>query len=222
MRNEGMESFDTIEKIVREINQMHSEFSKKHFNEIEKPYHLRRTEVRSIIDNETICDRFLEYIENYQKKVNLVIVFSDFEYDYALLDGRLRIKQKESIQNKLIHYFHKTEGGKMGIQKCLNDLLGFRIIIDNLDVKSDELVKMLDMLKEELSLMRWYNRDDSGYKGIHIYFKNRNNNFFPWELQIWNRDDAIKNEESHKVHAAKRSYTTWPKEYNEATLEEGC
>ena len=28
-----------------------------------------------------------------------------------------------------------------------------------------------------------------GYVGIHIYFKNKSNFYYPWELQLWDEND---------------------------------
>ena len=37
----------------------------------------------------------------------------------------MRIKQKESVRNKLYHYQINHNQGEVPIQKCLNDLLDF-------------------------------------------------------------------------------------------------
>ncbi|WP_211349797.1 hypothetical protein [Vibrio tasmaniensis] len=57
----------------------------------------------------------------------------------------------------------------------------------------------LDGWQDELDLKNWYVRDKEGYKGLHINFKNRSNFYFPWELQIWDRDDLESNVENHGV-----------------------
>ncbi|GBK97872.1 hypothetical protein VH1709_contig00012-0024 [Vibrio harveyi] len=59
-------------------------------------------------------------------------------------------------------------------------------------------MEVLDEWQDELSLKNWYVRDKDGYKGLHIYFKNRSNFYFPWELQIWNEADLKSNVESHE------------------------
>lgn len=47
-------------------------------------------------------------------------------------------------------------------------------------------------------LKNWYLRDQDGYIGIHIYFKNASNFYYPWELQIWDEKDAENNIKSHQ------------------------
>lgn len=67
---------------------------------------------------------------------------------------------------------------------------------------------------------RMYLRKNGGYVGLHLYFKNKNNRFFPWELQVWSIDQAELNEQSHKEHKQKRHYILIPQHYYEADLDE--
>ena len=83
---------------------------------------------------------------------------------------------------------HKN--GKIPINKCLNDFLGFRIFVDDLESIYDSLQK--SSIKNQK--IRMYLREDGDYKGIHLYFKNGKNVYFPWELQIWDIKDSILNE----------------------------
>ncbi|MGU5731114.1 hypothetical protein ACV1DR_19710 [Aeromonas jandaei] len=41
-------------------------------------------------------------------------------------------------------------------------------------------------------------RDKAGYRGLHVYFKNKSNYFFPWELQIWDAADIQSNIDNHE------------------------
>ena len=66
---------------------------------------------------------------------------------------------------------------------------------------------------------RMYMRNEDDYVGLHIYFKNGNNKFFPWELQIWSVNNLKSNEISHKNHKEKRKYISIPKDYYQADLE---
>jgi hypothetical protein len=38
----------------------------------------------------------------------------------------------------------------------------------------------------------------AGYRGLHIDFKNKNNFYFPWELQIWDAEDLQSNIKNHE------------------------
>lgn len=73
----------------------------------------------------------MSYIENYSIALNEEIAINEFGYDYSNWDFRVRVKQQESIQNKLKYYFDDRENGKIALQKCLNDILGYRIVLNN-------------------------------------------------------------------------------------------
>ncbi|MGO8609138.1 hypothetical protein ACC848_39940, partial [Rhizobium johnstonii] len=76
---------------------------------------------------------------------------------------RYRIKQAESISEKLLYYMTDVhEFGKVPLNKCLNDLLGFRILVIDLEsvyatLKHDDRVT---------SITKMYLRTDGGYSGI--------------------------------------------------------
>ncbi|WP_311063889.1 hypothetical protein [Halomonas sp. DWK9] len=60
------------------------------------------------------------------------------------------------------------------------------------------MMELLDGWQDELGLKNWYLRDKEGDRGLHIYFKNRSNFYFPWELQIWDEADVRSNIENHE------------------------
>ncbi|MEN9494253.1 MAG: hypothetical protein RJA89_495, partial [Pseudomonadota bacterium] len=39
-----------------------------------------------------------------------------------------------------------------------------------------------------------------GYIGVHVYFKNASNFYYPWELQIWDKNDAKANIVNHQLY----------------------
>ncbi len=59
-------------------------------------------------------------------------------------------------------------------------------------------MNMLDDWQQELNLKNWYLRDKDGYRGLHVYFKNKTNFYFPWELQIWDAEDVQSNIQNHE------------------------
>ncbi|RRQ98397.1 hypothetical protein [Enterococcus faecalis] len=210
--------FITLEKAILDINNLHSSISKSYFKQ--DSINLRTVCVKDVVDAETgkITEHFLKYIDDYYYQLNIALVKSDFEYDYSFWDARMRIKQKESVRNKLYHYQINHNQGEVPIQKCLNDLLGFRLVIDEFDCKSDEIISFLEGVKNDLNLMKWYTRDKEGYQGTHLYFKNAKNIYFPWELQLWTTEKVLTNEKAHEKHVEKRSYIDWPKQYKKANL----
>lgn len=215
-----MSYLQVIERAIKDINGVHKSISEDHFDSKIDTINLKNFRVKNCISSGEITPSFLDYIHEYQAKLNFVIACSDFEYDYVENDGRMRVKQRESIQNKLLHYYHTNNNGEIPVQKCLNDLLGFRLIIDDFNPFDKSLEQMIENLKSELTLMKCYNRDKDGYKGTHVYFKNGKNVYFPWELQIWSKCDSETNEISHAEHKSKRGYINWPKQYEEGNLRE--
>lgn len=63
-----------------------------------------------------------------------------------------------------------------------------------------QILQKLDDWKTAYSLKNWYLRDIDGYIGIHVYFKNASNFYYPWELQIWDENDAKANIQNHQQY----------------------
>ncbi|MDU8924661.1 hypothetical protein RYD26_07020 [Pasteurellaceae bacterium LIM206] len=60
-----------------------------------------------------------------------------------------------------------------------------------------EKVNLKHTLAKKYGLKIWYLRNKDDYIGIHIYFKNSSNFYYPWELQVWDNKDAERNIQSH-------------------------
>ncbi|MHA7612282.1 nucleotidyltransferase family protein [Weissella viridescens] len=149
---------------------------------------------------------FPENIEKYIEFLNLKFIGSE-EYfkDTVSLNLVSRIKLKDSIYKKLHQYsLREIKTGRIFMIKCLNDLMGFRIILENVDENKDEIRKLLEEKKSSETLWRYYERNDGDYIGIHCYFK-VNNLCFPWELQIWDKKWEKKNLEDHKRHEQEKN-----------------
>lgn len=127
------------------------------------------------------------------------------------LDIGSRIKNRKSIQLKLYRYHAKEGRGKYPINKCLNDLLGYRLIIHSNNTLEDISKGIQFYVKNNYDLIKVkiQNASKQGYKALHIYFK-ISNQCFPCELQIWLSSDRVSNEKSHKKY--KQEYLDW-KEY---------
>lgn len=118
-----------------------------------------------------------------------------------------RIKTQNSIEYKISSYKTlRKESGQIPINKCINDLFGVRIF----------LVPPLSFGEVHTFVERTYggayrciDSSKAGYRAAHLYFKSGNLSF-PWELQIWNMENAEGNFASHKKY--KQDYTVWEKE----------
>ncbi|PQG18480.1 hypothetical protein [Enterococcus faecalis] len=149
---------------------------------------------------------FLEYLQTYISELNKLnlITIPSLEEKYNHLNLRTRVKNHNSISDKLQQYNSKGEvPGAYVIQKCLNDLFGFRIIIDTLVFDKSEFTTILNECKSKKIVFREYLRVDGNYRGHHSYFKNKSNLFLPWELQIWYTQDVEGNYASHSEHKQK-------------------
>ena len=205
--------YPDVLSIINEINSLHGSISMD-LNCLLK-INLKTTSVCSIVENNTIKSDFQAIINLYKEELNKnLFTISYIQTKYNAI--RFRIKQAESISEKLLYYMNDIhENGKIPINKCLNDFLGFRIFVDDLESIYDSLQKSI--LKTQK--IKIYLREDDKYRGIHIYFKNGRNVYFPWELQIWDIKDSISNEISHREHKQKRKYISLPQTYHDTELE---
>lgn len=209
--------------LIHGINTLHKAQSSDWFESVTKPYNLKRELIRDIFldtqDSEqheakSISTDFLKYLNGYCENLNKIL--SEPEYDFLApeLLTSTRIKDPDSRVAKLMHYMNsKSEKGKVSINKCLNDLLGFRVWLQDFE----HGVLGCSKLKEELTAqginVRIHDSCKGEYIATHVYFSNGNNIYFPWELQIWNSRDHENNIFSHSEH--KQGYTKWVKEYKQ-------
>lgn len=212
-------------QLVERINQDHSDLSAKWLDLLEDDFlNLKRKRIDHIVhENELIIDpKFLKTVSHYHTYVNLETISIEYEYDYYEYDVRTRVKQKDSIVNKMIHYRRKespTGKGIVPINKCLNDIFGIRIIFDHLNHEDETFQSFIESLCSQYKL-RQVKKTEDEYIATHLYFKNEKNHYFPWELQVWSREDAVNNEQSHQKHKSKRKYTEWPSVYQKSNKPE--
>ncbi|PJN91001.1 hypothetical protein [Bacillus sp. mrc49] len=214
--------YNVIEEIVLKIHSMHDEFSRK-WKRISRMelLNLNKKQVRHVMCK-TIDERevfildnsFYSTVKDYITELEELTIETDLDFTYETFDLRLRVKQKESIVNKLKYYQVGKDGnGKYAINKCLNDLLGTRIIIDGFDHNCEQFNELCNDMSKFIKIKKT-NASKGDYKATHIYFYGESNNYFPWELQIWNPSDTTNNEISHSLH--KQEYTKWAEIYKES------
>ena len=124
------------------------------------------------------------------------------------LDINRRLKNSRSIHLKLFKYLVKEGGGKYPINKCLNDLLGYRFIFHS-DLTLDDVYREIEhYINENYSdnMVKIQNASKLDYKALHIYFK-ISNQCFPCELQVWLQKDHSNNVKSHRIQ--KQAYLDW-------------
>ena len=166
------------------------------------------------MDKKLVCDLYnnptlLSTILRYRSFVltssfNPSILFSDLHLKSSIFS---RIKAINSIQYKIENYYLNREDGKIPINKCLNDIVGIRIILNN----EISLIAINNWLKSTFKNLKVIEAYRGEYRAIHVYFGKGNNYLFQWELQIWLLKDSNKNLLSH--HKYKQSYIKWEKEH---------
>ena len=179
-----MNKIDQVKQLVSEINRLHREFSKDYFeiNKIEK-INLSRT-IAKVPEN-----HIYKYRLTLHESVNDYLMNSTIEIKYFY-----RVKTRESIEDKIKRFSNQED--QYPVNNWLNDIFGARILLSTEEIAI--IMDFLDQWQEELNLKNWYLRDKEGYKGLHIYFKNKSNFYFPWELQIWDKQDLKSNIENHE------------------------
>lgn len=163
---------------------------------------LKSNTVKDINENSEIAKYIFKYLR-------FILAFSiDIDFEQLIFKKstiRTRVKTQNSIATKINVYSDDEHFyGQIPIKKCLNDLLGFRIIIDD----KFNFTDIKNYITDNYSGLKCIDSSKNGYRATHIYFsKNGYNQFFPWELQIWQKCDEQSNLHSHKKY--KQSYTKW-------------
>ncbi|WP_221913469.1 nucleotidyltransferase family protein [Streptococcus halichoeri] len=177
---------EKVERLISEINRIHLVYSQDYFEtgKVEKinlKHTFSKVPVQAILDYRL---NLHESINDYLMKADV----KDIPYVY-------RVKTSESILDKIERFAKRQDG--YPVNSILNDIFGARIILSSEDIS--QVMQQLDDWQDKFDLKNWYLRDTDSYTGIHVYFKNKSNHYYPWELQIWDEKDVDHNIESHKL-----------------------
>lgn len=179
-----MDKIDQVKQLVSEINRLHRDFSNDFF-ETEK--------IEKINLSRTIKHVPHAHIYRYRlalhESVNDYLMTAEIDIKYFY-----RVKTRESIDDKIGRFANRED--QYPVNNWLNDIFGARIILSAAEIEA--VIDLLDAWQDELGLKNWYLRDKAGYRGLHVYFKNKSNYYFPWELQIWDVADIQSNIENHE------------------------
>lgn len=197
--------FDSLGKLIefvdayyKEVNvQWNQQFSGKVVN-------LKKKLVFDIRKDMDIFDMIMEYRSFVnQATIDFLLQLSDMNLEAATVTSR--VKAQNSIEFKIDSYIKDHQSGKIPIKKCLNDLFGVRIVLDK--VFSYDDVELY--VSKTFPLYKCINSSKQDYIATHIYFEEGNFSF-PWELQVWAKENEKRNYASHKEY--KQDYTRWEKE----------
>ena len=115
-----------INFIIEKYDEINLEWEK---NENYNQLNMKKIQVADVyIDKEK-----LNYIFNYRNFINdkFSYIFNELQQIGFLGNVTSRVKALNSIQYKIENYKLNHENGKIPLKKCLNDLLGFRIVLLN-------------------------------------------------------------------------------------------
>ena len=196
-----------IEFIQNEYNVVNEKWKSINKN---KSFNMKKTRVEDIFLDDQILNYVYDYIA-FLKTNTMDIEIMSTKMKELGINSKVnnRIKALNSIQLKIEKYNNSSEKGKIPINKCLNDLLGFRIICDN-DITYDDILKIKE---DKFPYLKCIEAKRGEYRAIHIYFGKEDNKNFQWELQVWNKCMERSNLISHAKH--KQEYIKWEKNKEE-------
>lgn len=179
-----MDKILQIKQLISEINRLHCDFSNDYFEtgKIEK-INLSKTIVH------VPATHVYKYRLTLHECINDYLMKAEIEIKYFY-----RVKTRESIDDKMARYASRED--QYPVNNWLNDIFGARIVLNAAEIQS--IMGLLDDWQHELGLKNWYLRQNASYRGLHVYFKNKNNFYFPWELQIWDEKDLQSNIHNHE------------------------
>ena len=169
-------------------------------------FNMKKNLVENLYNDENLFLYVLKYRDFISSKVDDM---HDKVNNLGIENVTFRIKTVNSIQYKIKNYTKTHEYGKIPINKCLNDLLGFRIICP----KNINFDSIFQIVEEKFDNIKCISGSKGEYVAVHLYFGKGNNYVFPWELQIWDKSHEESNYSSHFKY--KQSYTKWEKENEE-------
>ena len=166
---------------------------------------LKKKFVKDIIPGSNILETIYGYRSFLSEKI---LELNSLFKEYIVCDSIIltRLKTLNSINDKIGKYTNKkSEQGNIPINKCLNDIFGVRIIL-KMDINFDQIK---NFTQNYVGNIKCIDSSKGIYKATHIYFRKTNYDF-PWELQIWRKEDENNNINSHKIY--KQEYIEWVEE----------
>ena len=193
-----------IDKLLPLYNTINESWGKMDsFNSI----NVKKKSIADIQKEQKIWNSILQYRKFMAAhQLDVLQEISSLQSDVSRIS--VRIKQLNSIEYKIYRYNVGELRGKVPINKCLNDLFGMRIIMDDSFTHDD----LKEHIEESYPDMKLTDASKKEYVASHLYIK-PSNQLFPWELQIWKKEDERNNLESHKLY--KQDYTSWENEYKD-------
>ncbi|MGN0484241.1 MAG: hypothetical protein ACI4HI_11895 [Lachnospiraceae bacterium] len=162
---------------------------------------LKKKLVKDIRNNSQIFESIVTYRSLINDEMpNILFSLNSIPLENSIVTSR--VKAQNSIEYKIENYIKNHQNGNIPIKKCFNDLLGIRLVIEGDFAYADVKAYM----QENFPNYKCIDSSKKEYIASHIYFE-ESNYYFPWELQIWNKNNEAQNYLSHKYY--KQDYTQW-------------
>lgn len=150
-----------ILRIIKENELINDKWKK---SENYKPLNMDKKLVSDLYNYPMLLSIVFDYRDLILKTVDnpsIMFLEPNFESDISS-----RLKNVNSIQFKIEDYYKNHQEGKIPINKCLNDILGIRIILKEVTT----LKNIIDYIKAEFPELKVINSSKKDYKAIHVYF----------------------------------------------------
>lgn len=196
-----------VEEMIKLVTSHQDNFNELYFsNPHSGPYNLNKKRIDHIfcpIQQRIINEELNEYCYGYRQSLTSFhishILSNPFLQSTAaafVATQRLksRVKNSVSMADKIKKYaLNDSHNGAIPINKCLNDLLGFRMLLPNRESLHDQIATLCS----SNSRTKCVDSSKGDYKATHVYIRGTKNFHFPWELQIWDPEHAETNDHSH-------------------------
>lgn len=190
-----------VVKLIEEISQYYLRLVSDWKKESKgcRPYNLNKYQIRDVIYDPA----FLAYLDDFHNylttRLQLTIPIMELA-QIASCKVEVRVKLKASIEDKIDRYNRGTLQGKMKVNKCLNDLAGFRIILNPQITRTQAATDFNAACSIKYgSNLKVTDASKNGYVATHIYLK-ADNLSFPCEVQLWDENDEDENIRMHSLY----------------------
>ena len=205
---------DKFEAVIRDLYDSYMRLSKEWIESNDLKINLKKTTLLDYSNGPDCYKDIKKYLSFLNEKTLDLYIEGHYVFEF-----KTRVKNINAVEQKIDGYKNRedTSNGRVSVIKCLNDLFGMRIVWKQISLEHKDVD---NFMKERLSDIQYkcINSSKNGYKATHIYFRHNDpvykNKVYPWELQLWNPEDADNNKKSHAKY--KQGYTKWEKEVKEA------
>lgn len=197
------DDYERLLRVIAYLKSKHSEVTRVWKEHTGFTVNLGKTYICSLDRGQGLYDDILGYSQLLNEiGADISLELSQFSFGITS-----RVKTQNSIADKIENYKgERHEFGKIPINKCLNDLFGARIVLQETHSFGD-IHQFVSQYCPQV--FRCIDSSKNGYRATHLYFK-FDNFSFQWELQVWNEKDRVNNLLSHKQY--KQAYIKWEKE----------